>query len=376
MADKPRIVHVYKDFWPPVLGGIERSINWMIQSTGGEFDYSVLVNSRQRESRKQRWNGIPVYKVGEYGRVLSAPLSPSFPRTMKRLKADIWHFHLPNPTADVSWLLSRPKGKVVATYHSDVVRQKWAMAVYKPFLDQFLKNCDAILPTSPLLVQYSEVLKKFEDKCHPIPLGMPMMPFERSEEKANRGREIKRRFGYRPLMIFVGKLRYYKGLQFMVSAMRGISKGDLLIIGDGPEREKLGRLVEEFKLEDRVHFLGELSDQEVIDHLFAADVFVMPSHLTSEAYGLSQIEAMACGLPVISCKLKTGVPYVNLHGLTGLSVEPANDVALAEAANKLLNDDRLRFKLGETAMRRAHDEFSLYAMGTRLKKIYRKVLNS
>lgn len=368
-----RIVHVYKDFWPPVLGGIERSINWMIGGLKDRHDFTVLVNSRTSSTREREWEGVRIVEVGEWGRFQSAPLSPAFPLWMRRLRADIWHFHVPNPTGDVSWLLSRPKGRAVATYHSDVVRQKWAMALYGPVLRAFLTRCDRVLPTSPHLITSSPILRDLQERCTVVPLGMPQGRYERTAESGLRAREIKRQFKGFPLLVFVGKLRYYKGLQFLVSAMRGLPHVQLAIIGEGPEGPKLERLAAELKVDDRVQFLGELPDDEVVPYLHAADLFVLPSHLTSEAYGLSQIEAMACGVPVVCCDLPTGVPWVNQDGRTGRVVPPADDEALAAAIGELLSDTTRRLRMGEAALRRAREEFSQEAMCRRLEAVYTEV---
>ncbi|CAN5344327.1 glycosyltransferase [soil metagenome] len=374
MSELPKVIHVYKDFWPPVLGGIERAINWMVGGLKDHYDFTILVNSRERQTREREWNGVRIIEVGEWGRFQSAPLSPGFPRTMRKLKADIWHLHIPNPTGDFSWLLARPPGKVVATYHSDVVRQRWAMAVYGPFLRAFLKRCDAIMPTSPLQIEGSPVLQQFRDKCRPVPLGMPLAPFERTAETAAVVREIRREYKGFPLLSFVGRLRYYKGLHFMIGAMRSIPNAHFLIIGEGPEKEKLQRLAAELNVADRVHFLGELSDEKVVPYLQASEIFILPSHLPAEAFGLSQIEAMACGTPVVGCDLPTGVPFVNQDGVTGRIVPPADEDALAAAVMELLGDPNKRLRMGEAALRRARAEFSQQAMCARIDAVYREVL--
>lgn len=326
---KPHVIHVYKDFWPPVLGGIERCINWMVGGLRKEYDFTVLVNSRTGKTRERDWEGTRIIEVGEWGRALSAPLSPAFPFQMRKLKGDIWHFHLPNPTGDVSWLLSRPRGKVVATYHSDIVRQAWAMALYGPFLRSFLRRCDAIMPTSPRQLEHSPVLGPYRAKCIPVPLGIPLDDLERTAELGLRAREIKRERGNVPLVSFVGRLRYYKGLHHMISALRALEGIRFLVIGEGPERANLEGLTNQLGVQDRVEFLGELPDKEVIEFLAASDLFVLPSHLPGEQFGLSMVEAMALGIPAICCDLPTGVPFVNQHGKTGLVVPPGDDKALA-----------------------------------------------
>ncbi|MEQ8820258.1 MAG: glycosyltransferase [Sumerlaeia bacterium] len=367
----PHIVHVYKDYWPPILGGIERTVHWM--ATGlvrRGYEVTVLVNSRERAARERELDGVRIVEVGEWRRFASAPLSPGFPAAMRRLKADVWHFHVPNPTGDVSYLLTQPAGRVVATYHSDIVRQKWALWAYGPVLRRFLARCDVVMPTSPRLIDSSPFLRAVREKCEVVPLAMPLDKYERTGASGLRAREVKARYKGFPLLVFLGKLRYYKGLQFLVSAMRSVPHAHALIIGEGPEGPNLEVLARELGVADRVHFLGELDDDDVVAHLQAADVFVLPSHLNSEAYGLSQIEAMACGLPVVSCDLPTGVPFVNRHGETGLVVPPGDDGALAEAISRLLSDERLRFAMGEAAYRRAREVFSVEAMMENLVRIY------
>ncbi len=374
-AGRLHVVHVYKDYWPPVLGGIERSMNWMVEGLADRFDFTVLVNSRSGRTRERQEGAAHVIEVGEWGRALSAPLSPRFPLAMRRLRPDIWHFHMPNPTGDVSWLMARPPGPVVATYHSDIVRQRWAMRLYGPFLRAFLRRCHTIMPTSPRLVENSEILRPFAGKCRPVPLGMPLAPYARTAESGLAARAVKRRYKGFPLLVFVGILRYYKGLQFLVSAMRGVENARLAIIGEGPEGEKLRRLAEELGVADRIDFAGRLPDQEVVAYLQAADVFVLPSHLPGEAFGLSQIEAMACGVPVVCTDLPTGVPFVNQHGVTGLVVPPADDTALAGAISELLADPNRRFRMGEAALRRAHEMFSQEAMCGSLAGVYHSAVS-
>lgn len=371
----PSVVHVYKDYWPPVLGGIERTVNWMCtELVRRGWEATALVNSRSRETRERVVHGVRVIEVGEWGRAFSAPLSPSLPGWLRRLRADVWHFHIPNPTGDFSALAMRPRGAWVATYHSDIVRQRWALWAYGPFLRAFLRRCGAIMPTSPHLIESSPFLRPLAKACSVVPLGLPLEPFDRSAEAAQRARAVKARYKGFPLLVFLGKLRYYKGLQYLVSAMRGLPHARLAVIGEGPEGEKLQRLAVDFDVADRIEFLGELPDPEVVAHLHAADLFILPSHLPSEAYGLVQIEAMAAGLPVVSTDLPTGVPFVNQHGVTGLVVPPADDQALAAAIAELLGDTSRRLAMAEAAHRRAREMFSVAAMVDGVEAAYAKAL--
>ena len=102
---------------------------------------------------------------------------------------------------------------------------------------------------------------------------------------------------------------------------------------------------------------------------------VLPSVESSEAYGLVQLEAHACGKPVISTNLPTGVPFVNKDGVSGLVVPPKDVAALADALSRLLGDDALRLKLGAQAKERFENEFAMDVMIERLLDVYKEVLH-
>jgi glycosyltransferase involved in cell wall biosynthesis len=366
------VLHIYKDYYPPVVGGVEKTINLLSEGLKDEYEVRVLIANTSFRTTVEEKSGIEIIKAGSLGRIASAPLCPSFPRLLKKHAADVLHFHHPNPTGDVSYLVSSVPGRVVVTYHSDIVRQRWAMAVYGVLLRKFLRRAEIIMPTSDNYMKSSPLLRHFEYKCRAVPLGIPTKAYETTPAIETAAAEIRRKYG-EPIVLFVGRLRYYKGLQFLIQAMP-LVEAQLLIVGSGPEEARIRKYVRLFKVEGRVRLLGALTDAEVIAHLHAADVFCLPSYLRAEAFGLCQIEAMACGVPVVSTALDTGVPYVNQHEVTGLVVPPAAPLRLAEAINRLLKDDHLRKRLGENAMDRARAEFDSSVMVERVRSVYESVL--
>lgn len=370
----PSVLHIYKDYYPPVVGGIEMHINQVANGTKDEYDVRVLVANNKPKTEIEKVGDIKVVKAASWGRVASAPLCPSFGYLLKKYSADILHFHCPNPTGDVTYLLRRPKGKVVVTYHSDVVRQSWAMFVYGKFLRKFLSKADVIMPTTPNYVESSKYLQPFAEKCCPVPLGIDVSRFELTPELKARAQERRKIARGKPFLLFVGRLRYYKGLHFLIQALSRIEDAHLVIVGSGPELKNIRKQVKLFKVDNRVTLAGSVGDEDLVSYYHAADVFCLPSHLRSEAYGLVQLEAMACGVPVVSCDLKTGVPYVNQHEKTGLIVPPAAPGKLAEAVNKLIKDITLRHRLGDTAKKRVHEQFDLPVMINKVKQIYSDVL--
>lgn len=372
---RPRIVHVYKDYWPPIVGGIEKTVHWLAHGCADQYDVEVLVCARGARGGTEHDGPIRIIKAAQWGRFASAPLAPSFPLLLRRHAADILHFHHPNPTGELSYLLARPRGRVVVTYHSDIVRQRMGLKAYAPFLRRFLRCADAILPTSPNYIRSSVFLREVEARCQVVPLGIALEQYAATPDRLEAAARLRGRFGAAPLILFVGQFREYKGLPFLLRALASIPEARAVLIGDGAWRPVIEEERRRLGLEERVLLPGNLPDAEVIPYYHACDVFALPSHRRSEAFGLVQIEAMACGKPVVSTRLDTGVPFVNRDGETGLVVEPGDVESLARALRTLIGDAALRRRLGEAARRRAHAEFSREVMVERVKSVYASLLD-
>jgi glycosyltransferase involved in cell wall biosynthesis len=329
-------------------------------------DLRIVVSSDDRSSVEEVIDSVPVTRLATMLNVFSTAISPGMAAQIRNSRADLVHIHLPNPTAVLAYLMSGYRGCLVVTYHSDIVRQKLLGRVFEPLLYAALRRSAAIIATSPNYLATSPVLQAFRDRCHVIPYGIDTMQFEQRDPDAV-GR-IRARFGER-LVLSVGRLVYYKGLEYLIRAMADV-RGKLVIVGDGPLREKLERLAAHLGLAGRVIFAGVIDNAGVLAYYHAADLFVLPSIARSEAFGLVQIEAMAAGLPVVNTSLDTGVPLVSVHEQTGLTVPPADPQALAAAINQLLDDSHLREKFGQAVVLRARREFSLDTMLQRTLHLY------
>jgi rhamnosyl/mannosyltransferase len=259
--------------------------------------------------------------------------------------------------------------KTVITYQSDIVRQRSLLALYRPFLTRILRGADRIVATSPQYLQSSPYLSQVAHKYVVIPMGIDLERFHkpRSEEV----RELRNKYDT-PLLLFVGMLRYYKGLEYLITALRDV-KATLLVVGSGPMGEQWQNLTVRLGLADRVFFVGQ-HVEDLPAYYQACDLFVLPSSHRSEAFGLVQVEAMACGKAVVSTELGTGTSFVNLDGETGLVVAPRDSGALAQGINRLLGDDQLRTKMGEKAKQRAMREFSHEVMIDRVLELYQGLL--
>ena len=315
----------------------------------------LLVTHPTARTHVEEINGVRVIKAGRLATVASAPLSISFPFLLRRERPDIAHLHFPYPVGELAQLLCGRASRVVMTYHSDVVRQKGLLRIYRPLLWRVLRRADAIIATSPNYVESSPYLSELRPKCTVIPLGIDLGRFLQADpEEVER---IRRDHGS-PLVLFVGKLRYYKGLQYLLAAISHI-QCRLLVVGSGPMEAEWRHVATSLGVSDRVFFLGQVSDKDLPAYYHASDVFVLPASERSEAFGAVQIEAMASGLPVVCTELGTGTSFVNVNGQTGLVV-PARDVAaLTAAILSLLRDKQRRRQMGERGRQRAVREFSL-----------------
>ncbi len=366
------ILQIYKDYHP-VLGGIENHVRDIAEGLAERgHRVTVLVTSLTgRTEVQQPWPGLTVLKAARVLHLASTPLSLAMPRLARDLRPDLVHLHFPYPPGDLVYWQMHPRPPLVVTYHSDIVRQQLLLRAYRPLMELTLRSAARILPTSPNYMVSSAALRRHAARCSVVPLGIDTARFGQPDPR--RAGAIRARYGGAQLLLFVGRLRYYKGLHYLLEAMPQI-RGELLIGGSGPERERLQEQARRLGVGARVHFLGDVPDDELPALFQAADVFVMPAHLRAEALGLAQIEALASGLPCVSTELGTGTSFANLHGVTGLVVPPASPPALAGAIGALLADRELRQRYGAAGQRRARELFSQPGMLGALERVYHEVV--
>ncbi len=364
------ILHIYKDYYP-VLGGIENHIKLLAEEQARRgHEVTVLVTNTARATVVEERNGVRIVKAGRLANVSSAPISLSFAWHLVRMRPDIAHLQFPYPPGEVAnWLLGRSR-RTVISYQSDIVRQQGWLRFYRPVMWRVLRAADRLVASTPNYVATSPYLSHLKDKCSVIPLGIGVERFRHADEEAVA--DIRHRHGA-PLLLFVGRLRYYKGLQYLIRAMKQVP-ARLLIAGIGPTQAEWEGLVQELGLSEKVVFLGEVPDEQLPALYHAADVFDLPASHRSGAYGLVQIEAMASGTPVVCTELGTGTSWVNQNGKTGLVVPPCDPAALASAMSRLLDDDELREALGARAAVRAREEFSAAVMIDRVLALYAELL--
>lgn len=368
-----RVLHVGK-FYPPASGGMEKVVQTLCEGERARgVDSRVLAaNHGGMRTLHEEHRAVPVTRVATLATIGSVGLCPTFPLWMRHLDADVMVIHEPNPLALVSHALARPRARLLVWFHSEVVRPRWKYrAIYRPMLRRVLTLADRILVSSPRLAECAEELHDFREKCVSVPFGVD--PNQHAVSDANRTliHEL-RAAGPEPLLLFVGRMVPYKGVDVLLKALVGV-KARAVLVGDGPMRMEWQRLATSLGLDGRVRFAGEVGPVELAAHYQACDVFVLPSVTRAEAFGMVQIEAMACGKPVVSTRLPSGVPWVNQDGETGIVVEPSDVGALEGALNALVNDPALRARLGTGARARVLSTFTVPGMIDRTTALYQEV---
>ncbi|SEM59235.1 rhamnosyl/mannosyltransferase [Stigmatella aurantiaca] len=387
-----RVLHLGK-FYPPASGGMEAHVQTLAQAQaalGTRVEVLCINHSaegegfshefRGRSATREEWDGpVRVTRLGRWASLLRMDVLPELvPELVRALSrgVDILHVHTPNPTMVLAldalpWLPT-----VVVTHHSDVIRQRVAGALFRPFEMLLYTRARRVLATSEAYVGGSSLLKRFRRKVRALPLGVDLAPWLSPSPAALEAEARWRGQDDAPLWVMVGRLVYYKGLFTALEALAKVP-GRLLVVGVGPLEQEGRSRARELGVEDRVTWAGYLSPEELAGAYRASTALWFPSNARSEAYGLSQIEAMASGKPVINTAIPhSGVAWVSLHEQTGLTVPVGDAWALAKAARRLLEEPGLAERLGRAARERAQSEFQHTVMAEHSLSLYAEALRS
>lgn len=368
----PKVLHLYKDVFPPVYGGIEVVLGKLAEhQVRRGWEVAVAV-SGPVDPGWGRESGIELLPVGEWGRILSNPLAPGFLKVLRENQYDVLHLHLPCPTAVIAALLAAKREVPwFVSHQSDIVRQRLTGALYSPFESRFFSRVTEIFVSSPNLLESSRALSHFKDKCKVVPLGIS--PEEPSEADRREAAEIRARYGGKPIILFVGRFRWYKGLHVLIDAMNQVD-GALLVVGSGTQRQeqRVRAQAAAIRHPERIHFLGTVRDLTPL--LAATDVFCLPSTHRAEAFGYVLLEAFRAAVPAVTTELGTGTSYVNQDGVTGFVVPPKDPDKLAGAICRMLADPNFRARFGANARRRVVNEFGIEKMVDSILESYQKAL--
>ena len=378
-----RVLHVFKWYYCDSKGGAEKAIQQLVASSKKEgVESSVLCIAKDGHGEPLRpFSFSATSSKGDQGEniyrcaptlsfdsiTLSIRMGYEFAHLAK--KHDLIHYHFSFPQQDIMHLLVRPRCPSLVTYHSDIVRQRFLSIMYTPIMNAFLSRVDAVVASSENYLSSSKVLQRFKKKTVVIPYGL--------DEKSYPNPSLEMQGIWRDkvgedFFLFVGALRYYKGLDILLQAA-AMTTRKFVIVGSGFLEKELRAKVREKRL-DNVQFVGQVSEEDKVALFKLCRAVVFPSPLRSEAFGITLLEGAMLGKPLISAEIGTGTSYINRDGQTGVVI-PANDPqALCEAVERLATDRELNERFGRNAQARYHDLFTAERYGKSYTVLYEKLV--
>lgn len=361
----------------PIRGGVEKVMFDMMMGLSQEHVYCDMLCA----AAEQQQPGTIL--LNEYARVLCVPtrvklaatmISPAMVFQLRKIQGeyDVIHIHHPDPMACLALFLSGYKGPVVLHWHSDILKQKTLLKLYRPLQNWLLRKARFIVGTTPVYVRESPFLQNVQCKVTSIPIGI-------SEVKPGQERvaDIRAKYAGKKIIFSLGRLVEYKGYEYLIKAARRLNDDCVVLIGGkGPLKEHLQDLIDEQGVADRVKLIGFIGDKELPDYFGACDLFCLSSIWKTEAFAIVQLEAMACGKPVVATNIpESGVSWVNRNGVSGLNVDPQNTDALAEAIITILSDEQLYRRLSEGARLRYETLFTKKLMTENCLAMYQALLH-
>ncbi len=375
-----KIVHITKGY-PPSVGGIEQYTYDIANALNNDNDVFILDTNSNLFSI-EKVNKIKVIRTKKFFDFLHAPINLPFFHILNQIRPDIIHIHIPNPLNEfylLIYLLLKGKKTVIATYHADIPDYTFLHKLLS-FLRLFymiplMKFFDTIIATSKNYTEVSTLLKKFKEKTKVIPIGSDTNLKTVSTNKLKMKYKIKNE----KIVLFVGRFSTYKGLEYLVYSIPKVIKSyqnvKFILSGDGERLGELKQLAEKLHIEDKIIFTGKV-DYKIRNTFYKiCNMFVLPSINLGEAFGISLLEAMNFGKPLITTNVKgSGMNSINKQFITGLVVEPRNSTQLASSIVKLLKDDKLCIKLGNNSKKRFLSYFTKDKMITTTLKLYKSMV--
>jgi rhamnosyl/mannosyltransferase len=367
-----RVLHFFKTYLPDSVGGIEQVIFQLCESGAQHgIESQVLTLSADPTPPMVQLGQHEVHRAKLDIQFASTGFSWSVFKQFREMaaEADVVNYHFPWPFMDLVHFASGIKKPSVVTYHSDIIRQKHLLKLYRPLMNRFLASADRIVAASPNYLHTSDVLQQFHAKTRVIPYGLNKAGYPQpdSERMAHWRQQVGDKF-----FLFVGVMRYYKGLHILLDALKDLDY-PVVIVGAGPLELELHAQAAALGLRN-IHFLGRLGDEDKVALLQLSYAIVFPSHLRSEAFGISLLEGAMYGKPMISSEIGTGTSYINIHNETGLVVPPSQPLAFREAMRTLWENPARAAQMGAKAEARYRQLFTADEMGRKWTELYEELL--
>lgn len=325
----------------PIYGGVEKVMyDLMTGLSGRGVDCDMLC----AEAEKGAAGDMQINKHGNLmvcrtiKKVAATTFSMEMVTRLRRIckDYDIIHIHHPDPMACLALFLSGYKGKVVLHWHSDILKQKFLLNIYKPLQSWLIRRADLIVGTTPVYVKESPFLQSVQNKITYLPIGVPGFTPDPTLVQ-----EFRNNYLGKKIVLSIGRQVPYKGYRYLIEAASYLPDDYMILIGGGgPLKTEHQALIDKLGLNSKVKLLGFVPDDMIPVLYGACDMFCLSSVQKTEAFAIVQIEAMSCGKPVVATKIpESGVSWVNADGVSGINVEIENPQALASAIEEVMSEE-------------------------------------
>lgn len=377
--EKKRVLHI-PNYYYPHIGGIEQTTADIVNALKNDdnIEQVVICFNTEKKTQIDYIDGIKIIRVGVIAKVASQSISIFYRRELskiiKEFNPDIIHFHYPNPLVSTMLLSLRFKSELIIHWHLDITKQKLLKILFRGQNKRLIKRAIKVIATSPNYVEKSKYLQMAKEKLEIIPSMINTNRLSENEESNNIYSKIKEKYNGKKIIFAVGRHVKYKGMEYLIRASKLLdSSYKVLIGGSGPLTDSLKELAKD---DEKVEFLGRISDNEMIAYYKSCDIFAFPSITKNEAFGLSLAEGMYFGKPAVTFTIEgSGVNYVNLDKVTGIEVENCNYEKFAEALKYLSNNVEVALEYGKNAHNRVINNFVDIQFNEKIINLYSKIAN-
>ena len=378
--DKIRVLHITKAY-PPLVGGIETTSEQVCLALKKTNVYSQIIFSfnNTKDTKVEKEKDYIIYRIGVQLKLFSQPLSLSYKKELKRVikefKPEIVHFHYPNPFAAYCLKKSKYNGKLILHYHADIIKQKLIKQFFIKQTKRLLKKANVIVATSPNYLENTDFLSKYKSKVKIIPSSIIKERTIITDNQKSESLKIKQNYKDKKIIFFYGRHVEYKGIKYLIQSDEYLdnNKVQILIGGSGPLTDQLKVEASKFS---NITFLGKLSDEQINSYFLACDIFAFPSITRNEALGLTLVESLFYGKPSVIFEIAgSGVNYVSLNNVTGLTAPNSDSKTFANNINTILNDEELYSKFSTNAKKRFDGVFSIDTFEKNIINLYKGIIN-
>ena len=355
-----KILHISKYYYP-FRGGTEQIAQDCVNTFKEDCEQKVICFNHVHGDSNDVVDGVEIIRCGCFTKIASQSLSLSYQRRLKevikKFIPDIIIFHYPNPFVATLLLWIIPDNcKLIVYWHLDIVKQKILGKLFNNQNKKLIERADKLIATSPNYVEGSPWLSKKREKCVIVPNCINERRLQKTDKSEQLAQNIRLENKGKIICLAVGRHTEYKGFKYLIQASKLLdNRFQIFIIGQG---ELTKELKKEAAGDDKVHFLGIISDDELKAYLSAMDIYCFPSITKNEAFGLALAEGMYFGKPAVTFKiLGSGVNYVCLNEENGIEVKNHDVRQYAEALKVLATNEYLRKRYGDAGRKRVIENF-------------------